>query len=112
MKKERNWYENYPGCPKATNLSMAGGAARILAILMGVGAALTLVLLLAVGLGLMSGGRGGLPLLWLLDEMDDEVGMLLALMVGAVLCAIASGMLRGRARDMAVEGRPASEAKE
>ena len=73
MKQKKSWFEIYPDNRQATNLSIAGGAARLLAILLAIpGALLALGLLAAACHALLRAGPGW-AVLYLLDEMDEEL---------------------------------------
>ena len=74
MKKEHRWFTVYPGSPKATNLAMAGGGAKLLSILIAVAAIPVTLALLATGIRLtMAGGGLSAALMFLVDEADDEM---------------------------------------
>lgn len=103
-KAQKKLYQNYPDSSAATFLSMAASGARLAAVLMAVGAVLMLVLIAAVMLS-MRGHSGGLPLLWLLDEMDDELGLLIGLLAGAVVSGFVARLLSSRAGEMASAAR-------
>jgi len=77
------------------NLSAAAKGACFLAVLMGVIALAGLTLFfISVWPVLANGPR--IPLLYLLDEMDDEIGAILILIVGSVTCAYVSRVLLRR----------------
>ncbi|MBQ3076413.1 MAG: hypothetical protein IJC43_01005 [Clostridia bacterium] len=87
-------YDLYPNSPAATNLSMLGGGARLLALILLAGAVLgTLALVLISSRPL----NGGMSLLWLIDELDDELLFVLALWCGSAICGYISRALRSKA---------------
>ena len=71
VKKGRGWFQTYEENPTATNLSMAGGGARLLSILLLIAAIpCTVAVLMAVARVSMVGSVGT-ALIFLMDEMDD-----------------------------------------
>ena len=83
-------------------LSAAAGGARLLAILMGALAlAGTAALLFLLRPGASAGH--GIPLLYLLDEMDDALEVIVMLAAGSAGCACLSRMLRRRSRAATAE---------
>jgi hypothetical protein len=107
QKKEgrKGLYRSYPHSAAATRLSMAASVARLAAILMGVGAILMVVILAAAVL-FARAQTGGMPLLWLLDEMDDVLAPLAGLVLGTVVAAFGAGLLSSRAAEVAASTLP------
>ena len=104
MKEFFSWLD------RPQNLSAVAKGARFLAILMGILALAGLVVfLIAVWPAMTSGPR--IPLLYLLDEMDDGVEAILLLIVGSMICAYVSHALRRRSRQ-AQEVQAASQSME
>lgn len=97
MKKKRGWFEIYPQDSRATNLSIAGGAARLLAVLLTIAAVFFLLALAAEGFHFTRSGGHGNVLLYLLDEADDELGMAFILACGAAVCGYTAHALRRKA---------------
>ena len=79
------------------SLSTVAKGTRFLAILMGVLALVGLVVFLIAVWPIISNGPR-IPLLYLLDEMDDEIEAILTLIVGSVICGYVSHILRRRSR--------------
>ena len=76
MKQKQSWFQLYPESNRASNLSIAGGAVRLLSLLLLIAAiGATLVLLLA-GARLTAAAGVGTALIFLLDELGE--GMFLA----------------------------------
>ena len=96
MKKEGNGLMSWLEQPQTR--AMAVNVTRFLAVLLGV-LALMLVIILSFALWPVLAGGPGIPLLHLLDELDDELEALLLLSLGAAVCCWASRALRrgGRA---------------
>lgn len=107
MKKEKKeWFEIYPQHPRATDLSIASGAIRLLAMLLGIAAALMIAAVLAEGFHSASHGWHGSMLWYLVDEMDDEMGMVLVLAGASVLCGYGAYALKRKAEAMGKESSP------
>ena len=69
MKQKQSWFQLYPESNRASNLSIAGGAVRLLSLLLLIAAiGATLVLLLA-GARLTAAAGVGTALIFLLDEL-------------------------------------------
>ena len=67
MKQKQSWFQLYPESNRASNLSIAGGAVRLLSLLLLIAAiGATLVLLLA-GARLTAAAGVGTALIFLLD---------------------------------------------
>ena len=73
MKREQKWFQLYAGHPTASNLSIAGGAVKLFSLFLLIAAVLSTLALLLVGLRLTMAGGPGTALIFLMDEMDDEV---------------------------------------
>lgn len=103
MEKMNALFKIYPHSPRATNLSIAGGAVRLLAILLLAAACFVTLGLLFEGLRpLLHMGPLG-TIMYLLDEMDDEVESAFFLWCGTALCAYASCVLKSKAQLLANE---------
>ena len=72
MKKERTLYQLYAGHDRGSALSVAGGAFRLLSLLLIAAALYTLALLLS-GFRVTLAGGLGTAFLFLMDELDDEL---------------------------------------
>jgi len=97
MKKS---YNLYPNSPTATNLSMVGGGVRLVALMLLAGAVLGTLALVLISYRPLA---GGMSLLWLLDELDDALLLVLALWCGAAVCGYTAGALRSKARMLGEE---------
>ena len=98
MKQKKSWFEIYPDNRQATNLSIAGGAARLLAILLAIpGALLALGLLAAACHALLRAGPGW-AVLYLLDEMDEELAETFFLLAASAVCFYGAHALHSKAR--------------
>ena len=73
MKQKQSWFQLYPECNRASNLSIAGGAVKLLSMLVLVAAALFTLALLAAGLRLTLAAGPGTALIFLADEMDETL---------------------------------------
>ena len=73
MKREQKWFQLYAGHPTASNLSIAGGAVKLFSLFLLIAAVLSTLALLLAGLRLTMAGGPGTALIFLMDEMDDEV---------------------------------------
>ena len=91
VKKGRGWFQTYEENPTATNLSMAGGGARLLSILLLIAAIpCTVAVLMAVARVSMVGSVGT-ALIFLMDEMDD------LLLAALAVCRYAACVLQSKA---------------
>lgn len=89
VKKGRGWFQTYEENPTATNLSMAGGGARLLSILLLIAAIpCTVAVLMAVARVSMVGSVGT-ALIFLMDEMDDLLLAAFFLWSGVAVCRYA-----------------------
>lgn len=97
MKQNRSWFEVYPHSRQATDLSMVGGAVRLLAILLAIpGALFALGLLAAAGHVLFREGFSWM--VWhMLDEMDEEIFQTFFLLAGSAICFYGAHVLRSKA---------------
>ena len=97
MKNGRKWFRLYADHPKASNLSIAGGALRLLAIfLMAAAIPCTLALLLS-GFRITMAGGVGTALILLMDELDDELLMAFFLWGMAAASRYAASVLQEKA---------------
>ena len=93
VKKGRGWFQTYEENPTATNLSMAGGGARLLSILLLIAAIpCTVAVLMAVARVSM-----GTALIFLMDEMDDLLLAAFFLWSGVAVCRYAACVLQSKA---------------
>ena len=102
MKKTNSWFTLYPQNPQASNLSIAGGAVRLVTLLLLVGAVLGTLGILLAGLRPLQ-YMGGNAVWYLLDEMDDELLTVCLLWVGTILCGYAARVLRSKAELLAAQ---------
>ena len=97
VKKGRGWFQTYEENPTATNLSMAGGGARLLSILLLIAAIpCTVAVLMAVARVSMVGSVGT-ALIFLMDEMDDLLLAAFFLWSGVAVCRYAACVLQSKA---------------
>lgn len=97
VKKGRGWFQTYEENPTATNLSMAGGGARLLSILLLIAAIpCTVAVLMAVARVSMVGSVGT-ALIFLMDEMDDLLLAAFFLWSGVAVCRYATCVLQSKA---------------
>lgn len=101
MKNGRKWFRLYADQPKASNLSIAGGALRLLSIfLMAAAIPCTLALLLS-GFRITMAGGVGTALIFLMDELDDELMMAFFLWGMAAAGRYAASVLQEKAELLA-----------
>lgn len=79
------WFAVYPDDKKATHFSMAGGGARLLALLLTAAAALATIALFFMGFRMVSEFGAGTALFFLLDEMDEMLLMVFMMWSGVVV---------------------------
>ncbi len=97
MKKDQKLFRLYADHPHASNLSIAGGAAKLLSMLFIVAAIpCTLALLLSAFRITMAGGFGT-ALIFLMDELDDELVMAFLLWSAVVACRYVANVLQEKA---------------
>ena len=94
VKKGRGWFQTYEENPTATNLSMAGGGARLLSILLLIAAIpCTVAVLMAVARVSMVGSVGTA----LIFQMDDLLLAAFFLWSGVAVCRYAACVLQSKA---------------
>lgn len=97
MKKDQKLFRLYADHPHASNLSIAGGAAKLLSVFLMVAAIpCTLALLLSAFRITMAGGFGT-ALIFLMDELDDELVMAFFLWGTVVACRYVASVLQEKA---------------
>lgn len=97
MKREQKWFQLYAGHTTASNLSVAGGAVKLFSLLLLVAAVLTTLGLFLAGLRLTMAGGLGTALIFLMDEMDDEVFAAFFLWGAVVACRYIACVLQSKA---------------
>lgn len=106
--KQKTWFQLYPENNRASNLSIAGGAVRLLSLLLLAAAAAVTLLLLLTGLRLSLAAGMGTALIFLLDEMDEEVLLAFFLWGMVLACGYAACVLRSKAQMLASPQAPAA----
>ena len=101
MKHEQKWFRLYAEHPAASNLSIAGGAVKLLSLVLLIAAILTSLGLLLAGLRLTMAGGLGTALIFLMDEMDDEVFTAFFLWGAVVACRYVACVLQSKAELLA-----------
>ena len=97
MKKEAKPFEVYPGQTKATNLSIAGGAVKLLSVILMVAAIPCTLGLILYGYRVAAYGGLGYAMLFLLDEMEDALFLTFVLWAAAAACRYLACVLREQA---------------
>ena len=110
MKKESRWFQLYADNPTASNLSVAGGAAKLLSILLLIAAIPCTLLVLLAAVRAASFGGIGSSLWFLLDEFDEELLAAFFLWAATFVCRYVSAVLRSRAQLLAQAGAPQAPA--
>ena len=101
MKQKQSWFQLYPESNRASNLSIAGGAVRLLSLLFLIAAiGATLVLLLA-GARLTAAAGVGTALIFLLDELGEGVFLAFFLWGAVLVCRYAACVLQSKAELLA-----------
>ena len=96
MKQKQSWFQLYPESNRASNLSIAGGAVRLLSLLLLIAAiGATLVLLLA-GARLTAAAGVGTALIFLLDELGEGVFLAFFLWGAVLVCRYAACVLQSK----------------
>lgn len=73
VNKGQKWFKLYADQPKASNLSIAGGAVKLLSIFLMVAAILYTLALLLSGFRIAAAGGIGTAFIFLMDELDDQL---------------------------------------
>lgn len=107
MSKKQKWFTLYEESAAASNLSIAGGAVKLVSLLLMIAAVpCTLALLLAAARLTMAGGLGT-ALIFVMDELDDLVFSAFFLWGCAAACWYAASVLQEKARLRARSANPA-----
>ena len=106
MKKKQKLFQLYAGNSRASNLSVAGGAVKLLSILLIIAAILCTLALLISGLRITMAGGLGTALVFLIDELDDELFTALFLWGLVVTCRYIACVLQEKARMLAQPNQP------
>ena len=108
MNKKQKWFTLYEESAAASNLSIAGGAVKLAALLLMIAAIpCTLALLLAAARLTMASGMST-ALIFVMDELDDLVFSAFLLWGGAAACRYAASVLQEKARLRARSADPAA----
>ena len=108
MSKKQKWFTLYEESAAASNLSIAGGAVKLAALLLMIAAIpCTLALLLAAARLTMASGMST-ALIFVMDELDDLVFSAFLLWGGAAACRYAASVLQEKARLRARSADPAA----
>ena len=105
MKQRRAWFQLYPGSSAASNLSIAGGAVKLLSVLLVIAALLCTSALALSGLRVTLAGGPGTAFIFLMDELDDEVFTAFLLWGAVAACRYAASVLQGKAELLAQSGQ-------
>lgn len=108
---KRPAFQLYPGSEAASRLSIAGGGARLLSVLMLVAAALCSAAALWAVLGMSAAWGLSGAVHYVLDEWEEMVPLLFVLWGGFAACRYASAVLQAKAELTARSGgeRPAAQ---
>ena len=96
---------------KATNLSIAAGALKLLSFLLALGAALLTLGILLVGLRPVASGSLPMVIWYLLEELDEALLACFFFWCATVLCGFASSVLRAKSRAMMSDAASACKAE-
>ena len=96
---------------KATNLSIAAGALKLLSFLLALGAALLTLGILLVGLRPVASGSLPMVIWYLLEELDEALLACFFFWCATVLCGFASSVLRAKSRAMMSDAPSACKAE-
>ena len=97
MRQKQAWFKLYPGNGAASNLSIAGGAVKLLSILLLIAAIPATLAILLVAVRMTAAAGAGTALIFLMDEMDDGVFMAFFLWCAVVVCRYVASVLQGKA---------------
>lgn len=101
MSRKNPWFEIYENDRKATHFSMAGGGARLLALLLTVAAVPVTILLLFAAFRMFSTLGMGRAWFFLLEELDEMLLMVFMMWSAVILLRYAAHVFWAKA-DMAV----------
>lgn len=114
MRQKQAWFQLYPDNSRASNLSVAGGAVRLAALLLLVAAVLFTLGPLLAGLRLTAAAGPGTALIFLADEMDENLFAAFFLWGAVLACRYTASVLQGKAELLAqprtVPAQPAAPA--
>ena len=108
--KQDKWFKLYPNSSAASNLSIAGGAVKLLSILFLIAAVLTTLALAMSGVRLTLAAGLGTALIFLMDELDDMVFTAFQLWGLVVACRYVACVLQGKA-DLLGHSTPVPQAQ-
>ena len=105
MNKGQKWFKLYAEQPKASNLSIAGGAVKLLSYFLMAAALLFTLAVVLVGFRIAMAGGIGTAFIFLMDELEDQIfgAFLLWGMVAA--CRYVSSVLQEKADLLALGDR-------
>ena len=101
MKQKQSWFQLYPESSRASNLSIAGGAVKLLSILLLVAAIPATLAILLVVLRMTAAAGAGTALIFLMDEMDEGVFLAFFLWGAVLVCRYAACVLQSKAELLA-----------
>ena len=96
MKREKN-FTLYPDSAAASNLSIAGGAVRLVSVLLLVAAVLTTLALAAAGVRVTLAAGLSSALIFVMDELDDLVFSAFLLWGLVAACRYVASVLQSKA---------------
>ncbi|MBM6830370.1 hypothetical protein H9X85_09075 [Anaerotignum lactatifermentans] len=103
MKGKHPWFQVYKENQKATHLSMAGGGARLLALLLTVAAVPVTAVLGMILFRMVTTAGPGMAWFFLLEEMEEPLLLAFLLWSGAILLRYGAAVCRAKAEMMAEE---------
>ena len=105
MKHEQKWFRLYAEHPAASNLSIAGGAVKLLSYFLMAAALLFTLAVVLAGFRIAMAGGIGTAFIFLMDELEDQIfgAFLLWGMVAA--CRYVSSVLQEKADLLALGDR-------
>lgn len=105
MNKGQKWFKLYAEQPKASNLSIAGGAVKLLSYFLMAAALLFTLAVVLAGFRIAMAGGIGTAFIFLMDELEDQIfgAFLLWGMVAA--CRYVSSVLQEKADLLALGDR-------
>ena len=109
MKQKQSWFQLYPESSRASNLSIAGGAVKLLSILLLVAAIPATLAVLLVVLRMTAAAGAGTALIFLMDEMDEGVFLAFFLWGAVLVCRYAACVLQSKAELLARPREAAAE---
>lgn len=97
MKQKREWFHLYQDNPVATNLSIASGGVKLLSVLLLIAAIPATLAVGAVGLRIMTVSSWSTSLIFLMDELSEELFLVFFLWSAVIICRYVSSVLQGKA---------------